>query len=407
MVTKQLIGVLVLALLPGMARGQNNTNSPYTRYGYGQLSEPSSAKSKAMGGIAYGLRDNYQINSSNPASYTAVDSLTFLFEGGVTLQNTNFSDGTTKLNAKNSSFDYVAMQFRLHKKIGATLGILPFSNVGYNISQTNTGNPATAGGVIYTGDGGIHQIFVGLGVKLLKDLSIGANVSYVWGDITRTIGEYFSSSSTYAYEETTNLSIGDKKVDFGLQYYRQLGKKNALTGGVFFSPKHTWHNNTSIMTTTSAKDTVAGFGIPLSLGVGLTYEYDKRLTVGLDWSMEKWSEVPYMNDANTFCNRYRLSGGAEYFPGQKGQGYFSFIKYRLGGYYSLPYYKIGDIRAAKEYGVTGGVALPMPRTHSVLTVSAQYIRVNGQSIKTLDESYLKLNIGLTFNERWFFKRKVD
>ncbi|KAA6306858.1 hypothetical protein EZS27_041477, partial [termite gut metagenome] len=63
--------------------------------------------------------------------------------------------------------------------------------------------------------------------------------------------------------------------------------------------------------------------------------------------------------------------------------------------------------AAKEYGVTGGIALPMPRTHSVLTISAQYIRVNGQNTYALDENYLKLNIGLTFNERWFFKRKVD
>jgi hypothetical protein len=393
-----------------MIGGQNNTNSPYTRYGYGQLSEPSSAKSKAMGGIAYGLRDNYQINPSNPASYTAVDSLTFLFEGGVTLQNTNISDGTTKLNATNSSFDYVAMQFRLHKKIGIALGILPFSHVGYNISKTNTENPATAGGVAYTGEGGIHQIFAGLGVKVLKDLSVGANVSYFWGDITRTISEYFSSSSAYSYEETTNISLSDKKVDFGLQYYRQFENKNALTGGVFFSPKHTLHNNSYVMTTTSnatVKDTVADFGIPLSLGVGLTYVYDERLTVGLDWSMENWSKVSYMNDATIFCNRYRLSGGAEYFPGQKGRGYFSFVKYRLGGYYSLPYYKIGGIRAAKEYGITGGVALPMPRTRSVLTISAQYIRLNGQGINTLDENCLKLNIGLTFNERWFFKRKVD
>jgi hypothetical protein len=239
---------------------------------------------------------------------------------------------------------------------------------------------------------------------------VGVNISYFWGDITRTISEYFSSGSAYSYEETTNVSISDRKVDFGLQYYRQFGKKNVLTGGVFFSPKHMLHNNTYILTTTSnstLRDTIADFGIPLSLGVGLTYVYDERLTVGLDWSMENWSKVPYMNDANVFCNRYKLSGGAEYFQGQKGRSYFSFVKYRLGGYYSLPYYKIGEIRAAKEYGVTGGIALPMPRTHSVLTISAQYIRVNGQNTYALDENYLKLNIGLTFNERWFFKRKVD
>lgn len=57
---------------------QNNTNSPYTRYGYGHLADQGSSNSKAMGGVAYGLRDGTQVNFANPASYTAVDSLTFI-----------------------------------------------------------------------------------------------------------------------------------------------------------------------------------------------------------------------------------------------------------------------------------------------------------------------------------------
>ncbi|KAA6333734.1 hypothetical protein EZS27_017883 [termite gut metagenome] len=407
---KQFIRVLLLfTLLPGAITAQNNTNSPYTRYGYGQLSDQLSGKSKAMGGIAYGLRDSYHINPSNPASYTAVDSLTFLFEAGLTLQNTNFSDGTTKLNAKNSSFDYVTMQFRLHRKLAMTLGLLPFSNVGYNLNQVTTEN-SVANTITFSGEGGTHQLFAGLGFKLLKNLSIGANLSYFWGDITRTTSEYFSSGAAYSYEEITNVSISDLKTDFGLQYTHKFGKKNALIAGMVFSPKRKLNNDTYVMVTTSAssvKDTVADFGIPLSIGGGLTYVYDDRLTVGVDYRLEKWSEVSYMNDANAFCNRSVVALGAEYLPGYTGRNYFSLVKYRLGAYYSLPYYNIRGIRAAKEYGITGGFALPLPRARSLLSVSVQYIKVNGQSINTLDENYLRLNIGLTFNERWFFKRRVD
>ncbi|KAA6350586.1 hypothetical protein EZS27_002069 [termite gut metagenome] len=407
---KQVIRVLLFTLLQGTIIAQNNTNSPYTRYGYGQLSDQLSGKSKAMGGIAYGLRDSYHINPSNPASYTAIDSLTFLFEAGLTLQNTNFSDGTTKLNAKNSSFDHVVMQFRLHKKLAMTLGLLPFSNVGYNLNQFNTENPV-ANTTTYSGEGGMHQLFAGLGFKLLKNLSIGVNLSYFWGDITRTTGEYFSSESAlYPYEETTNVSISDLKTDFGLQYTHTFGKKNALIAGVVFSPKRALNNDTYVMVTTSTysvKDTVADFGIPLSIGGGLTYIYDDRLTVGMDYRLEKWSKVSYMNDANAFCDRSVIALGAEYWPGYTGRNYFSIIKYRLGAYYSLPYYNMRGIRAAKEYGITGGFALPLPRARSLLSISVQYIKVNGQSINTLDENYLRLNIGLTFNERWFFKRRVD
>ncbi len=82
---------------------------------------------RRWGGIAFGLRDGAQINPLNPASYTAIDSLTFIFEGGVSLQNMNISGSGVKLNAKNSSFDYLAMQFRLHPRVAMSIGLLPFS----------------------------------------------------------------------------------------------------------------------------------------------------------------------------------------------------------------------------------------------------------------------------------------
>ena len=141
---KHTLWALLLTMVTGMAIAQNNTNSPYTRYGYGDLSDQNFGNSKAMGGIAFGLRDGAQINPLNPASYTAIDSLTFLFEGGVSLQNMNISGGGVKLNAKNSSFDYLAMQFRLHRRLAMSIGLLPFSNVGYTVSDTQTAtDPAT------------------------------------------------------------------------------------------------------------------------------------------------------------------------------------------------------------------------------------------------------------------------
>ena len=120
---RQTLLVLLLTILSTATFAQNNTNSPYTRYGYGKLADQGSGNTQAMGGIAYGLRDKSQTNVVNPASYTAIDSLTFIFDGGITMQNTNFSDGTFKTNAKNSSFDYITMQFRLGKWCAMSLGL--------------------------------------------------------------------------------------------------------------------------------------------------------------------------------------------------------------------------------------------------------------------------------------------
>lgn len=415
--SKQLLGVFLFTLLPGLVIAQNNTNSPYTRYGYGQLSDQTSSKSRGMGGVGYGIRDNFQINLSNPASYTAVDSLTFLFEGGITLQNTNFSDGTTKLNAKNSSFDYAVMQFRLHKRVAMSLGVLPYSNVGYNFGeyQEDIENPNATAWVNYLGEGGLHQGFIGLGFNVFKNFSIGANVSYFWGDIDRTRSVLINDSYANSIEELTNLSVKDFKFDIGAQYTHVLDKKNLFTVGAVFSPKRNLSNDSYIRTQTGntqggyvshTKDTVATFGIPMTIGAGLSYTYDQRLTVGLDFTMQKWASVEYMDNPDYFTDRMIMALGVEYLPSYTGHNYLSHIKYRLGGYYSQPYYKVSGSKA-KEYGISGGIALPLPRTRSSLNISAQYVRVDGQGVNMLKENYLKINIGLTFNERWFFKRKVD
>ena len=167
---RQTLLVLLLTILSGAMVAQNNTNSPYTRYGYGQLADQGSGNSKAMGGIAYGLRDRYQTNFANPASYTAVDSLTFMFDGGISMQNTNFSNGAVKKNAKNSSFDYITMQFRLSKWGAMSIGLLPYSNVGYSMYESGETEDGTPYVNTFSGEGGLHQLYLGAGFKILKKI---------------------------------------------------------------------------------------------------------------------------------------------------------------------------------------------------------------------------------------------
>ena len=425
---KHTLCALLLTMVTGVAIAQNNTNSPYTRYGYGDLSDQSFGNSKAMGGIAFGLRDGAQINPLNPASYTAIDSLTFIFEGGVSLQNMNVNGGGVKLNAKNSSFDYLAMQFRLHPRVAMSIGLLPFSNVGYSVSDARTSTDAETGNVLnytrsFTGDGGLHQLYGGIGVKVLKNLSLGVNASFFWGDITRT-GTilYPETSSSYSYIQQTAVSISDYKLDFGVQYTQEFSKKHSMTIGAVFSPKHKLNNDYTVSkqaSATSSNNLDATLELPNIFGVGFTYNYDKRLTVGMDYSLQQWSKAKFgvattdeamrddFNETYAYCDRHKISVGAEYIPNLIGRSYLSHIKYRLGAYYTTPYYKIGDKKASREYGVTAGFGLPVPRSRSILSISGQFVRVSGQEATFVNENVFRVSIGLTFNERWFFKRRVE
>ena len=408
----------MLTMFAAMAVAQNNTNSPYTRYGYGQLADQGSGNSKAMGGVAYALRDKYQVNFANPASYSAVDSLTFIFDGGISLQNTNFSNGTVKMNAKNSSFDYITMQFRAAKWAGISLGLLPYANVGYNLSEfrEDPESQTASSTVNYVGDGGLHQLYIGAGFKLFKNLSVGANASYLWGSVSRTRTLSFPySSDMFSTIIMRDVSIKSYKLDFGMQYTQEFGKKHALTLGAVFSPGHTLNSDayeyrqtgTDENATVSETPIDGDFGIPTTWGVGLAYVYDQRLTVAVDGMVQDWESVAYEGHKDVFCKRTKLSVGAELIPNPIGRNYLSHIKYRIGGFYSQPYYKIDGVRAAKEFGVSAGFGLPIPRTRSVVSVSAQYVRTQGSQASFLDENTLRLCVGITFNERWFFKRKVD
>lgn len=416
---RQTLLVLLLAILSGVAVAQNNTNSPYTRYGYGQLSDQVSSNSRAMGGIAYGLRDKYQTNFANPASYTAVDSLTFIFDGALSLQNTNLSNGTVKQNAKNSSFDYIVMQFRASKWAAISLGLLPYSNVGYSMGKYNEDKdfPDKSSTTTYSGEGGLHQLYLGAGFKILKNLSVGANFSYLWGDITRTSYMGFpSDAAIMPFTRVFNMAVTSYKLDFGAQYTHKFSKKHVATLGAVFSPGHDLNNesyvqdqlgNSNTGATISTRDTVATYGIPTTFGVGVTYVYDDRLTVGADVMLQDWNKVTYLNEKDAFSKRGKIALGAEFLPNPLGRSYFAHVKYRLGAYYSRPYYKIDGERAADEYGITAGFGLPIPRTRSMLSISAEYVRMQGTKAAFLNENTLRLCVGVTFNERWFFKRKVD
>ena len=277
--------------------------------------------------------------------------------------------------------------------------------------------PSQSSALQYYGDGGLHQLYLGAGFKIFKNLSVGANISYLWGDITHTRAMTFpNNSSTLPLTTVTGTSIQSYKLDFGAQYTQAFGKKHEATLGVVFSPGHDLGNDSYVQdqlgdsntgATINTRDTVATFGSPMSFGIGLSYVYDKRLTVGADFTFQKWSSVTYMNAKNAFCNRTKIALGAEFLPNPLGRSYLAHVKYRLGAYYSQPYYKINGMRAANEYGVTAGFGLPIPRTRSVLSLSAQYVRTEGKTAAFLNENTLRVCIGVTFNERWFFKRKVD
>lgn len=397
-------------------KADNGINSPYSRYGLGILSNQSLGINRQMGGLGYGLRSDSYINILNPASFSQADTLTMLFEAGFTLQNVNFKENKKRVNALNASFDYIAMQFRLCKGLGMSLGFLPYSTVGYSFSTTTNQGKQEATTTSYAGSGGLYQPYVGLGWQPFKGLSIGATGSFVYGDITHEISGDLTESQVDNIR-TYNATIRSYKVDFGLQYYVTFAQKHNITLGAAYSLGHNMHAE-AVKTTTVADSTTTtninnGFKLPHTYGGGFTYCYDNQWKFGADYTLQKWGSSTFFggNATGMGVDRFKVSVGLEYSPNEMSNKFYKMISYRGGLYYAQPYTVIDGKNGCDEYGVSAGISLPFMNrnnkySHAAVHISGQYIYMSPRGGGLIAENYFRLNIGITFNETWFMKMKV-
>ena len=422
------IGCLVLSALTTMpVFAQSGTNSPYSQYGLGDLADEGVGFNKGMGGVGYAFRKGNEVNPMNPASYASIDSVTMIFDGGLSGQITNFKEGGRKLNAKSGGFDYVTGAFRLFRHVGVTFGVMSYSNIGYSYSSSERPEGMTTDMVYkYSGDGGLNQLFVGMGFQILKSLSVGFNVGYLWGDMERTVKTSTSSSINTLYREY-NASISNYKLDFGIQYTQPVSAKDNLTLGAVFSPGHKLNAdpycreinaNSSILKSDTTTYTITnGLELPTTIGVGLASNHDQRLRVGADFRYQKWGSIDFPAfSGNSYSLRsgllkdsYKFNVGAEWIPNPRStRSVFHHIRYRLGAGYTTPYYYINGQDGPKDLQLSLGIGVPIMNAYnnrSFLNVSAQWQHRSADNLIT--ENTFRLNIGITFNERWFSKMKVE
>jgi hypothetical protein len=389
---------------------QNSTNSPYTRYGYGELANRSFGASRSMGGVGIGLRSSRQINPMNPASYSCMDSLTFLFDFGASAQLSWYNDGTNKQNNVNGNVEYMAMQFPLHRQIAMSVGLLPFSHVGYNFNSINTSD-----GQIYqetfSGTGGLNQLYAGLSMDIWKKrLSLGANINYLFGSIHHQAITSYNSSNATTVTNMKEYKFRNVSFDLGLQYTHPLSKTERMILGFTYTPPQRLNNDVYASTTSSelVRDTITGksFKIPAEYGIGLSYVKDSKWLIAADFSYRQWRKATFEGESDGFKNRSKVKAGVEYIPNLYSRPFLNRVRYRLGVSYSDSYIQING-NSYKEYGVTAGLGFPVSDARSYINVSFEYMKISPDAKTMIDENYLRMTLSYTFNEHWFFRMKID
>jgi hypothetical protein len=413
--------LVLLLLLNSSSYSQTRLASPYSRFGIGDLSDNNNAWNLSMGGSGIAFRSPYHINYGNPASYTAFDSLSFIFEGGFNVDIIKLTSTIQTENRNIASVGYLLFGMPVTKWWRTSIGMVPYSKIGYNIASPEKVDETNIVR-IYSGSGGINRFYWGNAFKILKNLSIGVNASYLFGSMNRETSVLFPDSVYYAnYKFENHITMNDIYFNFGIQYTARLKNDLKLTVGGVFANQSKMAAKTDYLAKTFAqgssgteivKDTIAfaenytgNIVIPVMFGLGIAFEKTDKWNVGADFKWQNWKKFRAFNLSDSLVNAYSVSLGAEFVPDINSySNYLKRIRYRIGFLYNSTYLELFG-KHLNEYALTLGFGTPVRAMKTALNISLQIGRRGTTEANLIRESYLRFTIGFTINERWFVKRK--
>ena len=435
-------GILLLLLFSIIMPvvGQNGINSPFSQFGIGELKTLySHPYTGSMGGLSYAIRKNNIINFANPASYTAFDSNSFVFDMGMGFDFTSLKNNDNKFRDADAALSHIMIGMPLTKWWRTSVGILPFSEVSYittkNLYTVDNGDSLFSQSV-FDGTGGITRLYWGNAFKITNNLSVGVNANYLFGQETRAITFLFPDSAAMLNSrKLKETDIRNFTFDFGLQYTQSLGKNYTLGVGMTYSmPMDLKVKDKSVLYTFARKgeneyprDTIfpvkeyeSTLTMPTVVGFGLSLTRNEKWMVGIDatyseWSMPKYIENEEINilgdwDAFEYNNSLRFALGGEKMGDLLSTQYFERMSFRAGvhfeqGKLSVLNQASNEFETMNDFGIHVGLSVPVRKMKSLINISFQWGCYGTKDI--LKKNYAQIGLSLSTSDTWFKKQKYD
>lgn len=406
--------------------------SPYSIFGLGDMSRQGTAYNMTMGGTGIANRNNRFLNVMNPAAVTARDSLAFMADFSLYGDNKIFRQSDMKGANNTFNINDCVISFPIYRSSAMMMGIMPYSDTGFGYSYYYT-DPSVighTGNIIYSasGSGSIYKAFAAAGVTFFDRLSLGAEMDYYFGNLTKSYTMTFSDASHSGISNSTNLQATGIGGKFGLQYEQPLGSKMKLGIGATWSTGASlkgFYEDARFSSSTYVADTLyyradtlgstRNARIAGELGVGISLRYSNKWMVEFDYTRSDWSNSgvegisgfdsyssPFMT---SLSESYRL--GFEFIPNINDiRYYFNKVAYRGGAYYRKEYYLV-DGHEISSMGITLGATLPIFRWYNGLTVGVDLGQRGSLADGLVRERYINFSIGINIFDIWFQKSRYE
>jgi hypothetical protein len=463
---RYIITIILIALFfPAFSQD----NSPYTRYGIGDIVPSTNINSRGMGGIAAAYTDPYglTINFNNPASFSRfqitpeLKSKKKLAAGRAVLDvGMNYDSRTLqepnnpiKFGTSNLLFSHLQVGMPLTQRLGMSFGIRPITRVSYKISRFEMlfdpifNTPIDSSYTQYEGEGGSYLASAGSGYKLIekrnidgqviKSLSIGFSAGYLFGKKDNSTRRTLLNDTVEYYRANyqTKTVFGNWFFNAGLQYKTQLSKKTFLHAGAYGNWENKLNGTQNIIRETFVTDPALGnvqldsvslvndikgtVIYPSSFTIGVAIEKSQDFKerkggwlIGVDFHQANWDKYRFYGQTDSVQNKWELRVGGEIRPFPS-KNYLSNVVYRAGFTIGPDYIKVKE--KLPQFGLSFGLGLPLANQAqryggfgqaTIINLSFEYIK-RGNNDNLLKENLFRLSLGLSLSDLWFSKRKYE
>ncbi len=430
-ITKITFLTIFLALLYSVQKLQaqneeGKSGTVYSSYGIGMPLQLNTAQEKAMGISGVSFNDISSPGLSNPAfwgmgSYTRISA---------NFDYTNYSIEDAQNKGKNSLLqvsNFQALFPLIKNKLGLSLALYPETRTSYNVNSVR--NISVGGSDLEyfsnrTGSGGITKFEIGLGYKLLKNLSVGYAPSYSFLTEKEEKNTQFFDPNFNANTEQQNVSGTSISHRFGalLNFSRILLPSDKLQVGLsFYLPTNYEASRISetIKNIDGINETIivgqkeeAIISTPVKYGGGLTYYSSPKFNISAEFMAENWEDADYgfSNVEEGYLKNRAIYGlGTQFHPYKsRSTNFLSRFKYSLGLSYDTGHLRIQNEDISTLWFSAGvGLVSPNVLSASSFDLSLQY-GIRGTTNQNLvKESIFGINLSINLTELMFLQRKLN
>ncbi len=411
---------LALFTITALSYSQDNTASPYSYYGLGELRFKGTIDARSMGNIGV-ESDSISLNLINPASYSRLKLTNFSV--GSTSSFGTLNNQTASEKVQRTSFDYLAVGIPMGK-FGATFAVLPYSAVGYNVktSQVDTQSNKYKR---FKGQGNVNMFKAGGAYNINSELSVGVDVNYYFGNIQKVNVDSIGGIKL-STRELNDLRVSGVSFNLGLMYSKKMTDKLTLSSSFLYNPKTTltsknFRSIATILYDTNGNESISDQSIiavpnselliPTKIALGLGIGEHSKWFVGSEISFietSKWNKLTTNTNSRVnarYKNATTVGVGGYYIPNYNSySNYFNRIVYRAGFKYEDTGLFINNSEIS-DYGMNFGLGLPL--SYSKINVGFEFGQRGTTSNNLIQEKYFNVSIGLSLSDKWFKRRKID